>query len=237
MQFLRLCATVAYRQMGKKSSHREEILQLLRDGESIASIRLLYPSVNKGTIWRWQQEVRSEILTPEPELRSIDEPVVKSLERELKDYDPTLLERRKLVWTLHCLRFSRSQIATQIVLKFNLEHYDATTVYRDIQYSYSLYQDEYRADIEQHFHLEMENLGFWQSKLSPAIEQGDIKAIQTALMISKWRCQILGIGKDHKISIDASVDCAIDELLDIAKQTLDKDSYEKLAAKLREEFE
>ena len=219
--------------MGRRSSQREEILKLLRDGKSVASIRSRYPSVGKTTLFRWQQELRSEMLTPEPELRSIDEPVGIPLETQFKFFDPRLLERRRLVWDMHCARVSRKQIATQVSKTFDLPNYKPIDVYRDIQHAYEFVQGEYESDLREQFHLEMENLATCHMRIWPAVQEGDLKAIQVALSISDRRCQILGLHKAQRILFENAVSVAIGEILEVAAKTLDAESYEKLADALR----
>jgi hypothetical protein len=155
------------------------------------------------------------------------------LEKQFSNFDPNLLERRRQVWELHCARASRRQIATQISKAFNIPHYNEVDVYRDIQHGYQRVLGEYESDIREQFHLEMENLANCHLKIWPAVQKGDLKAIQIALSISDRRCQLLGLDKTQRLLIENSVSTAIAEILDSISGVLDEDAYEKVVGALR----
>jgi DNA-binding CsgD family transcriptional regulator len=107
--------------------------------------------------------------------------------------DAALAERDEQIWQLRLRGHSLRQIGSQVGLA-------ASSVLATLERGY---RERVHPKVDEARALELERLDDWLCKLQPGIEQGDDKAITTALRISDRRSKLLGL--DAPTRVDANV--------------------------------
>lgn len=108
--------------------------------------------------------------------------------------DAQLAERDELIWQLRLQGLSLRQIGAKVGLSHPSVHDILQTGYQERIYPKV---DEQRA-------LELERLDTWLCKLQPGIDQGDDKAIATALRISERRARLVGMDAPTRVHAEVT---------------------------------
>lgn len=127
-----------------------------------------------------------------------------------------------------CAGLSFGEIASIVRQKLNLPNYSETSAYNDIRNVLREQAELLREEVAEIRQLETNRLDQWLSRLQTKINNGDTKAIGTALAIQERRAKLLGLDAPLEVKVQTQVREQISEFLVGLRQHLDASAWEQV---------
>jgi len=125
-----------------------------------------------------------------------------------KGPDPSAVERRAHALELRKRGMSYRQIGQELGVSRNTAHKYVTAELDELR-------AETRASAEQLRDLELERLDQYLARLQPKIEDGDEKAIATALRVQERRAKLTGLDAPQRTEVTIGGESVIDRLREV----------------------
>jgi len=125
-----------------------------------------------------------------------------------KGPDPSAVERRAQALELRKRGMSYRQIGQELGVSRNTAHKYVTAELDELR-------AETRASAEQLRDLELERLDQYLARLQPKIDDGDEKAIATALRVQERRAKLTGLDAPQRTEVTIGGESAIDRLREV----------------------
>ena len=125
-----------------------------------------------------------------------------------KGPDPSAVERRAQALELRKRGMSYRQIGQELGVSRNTAHRYVTEELDELR-------AETRASAEQLRDLELERLDQYLARLQPKIEDGDEKAIATALRVQERRAKLTGLDAPQRTEVTIGGESVIDRLREV----------------------
>ena len=125
-----------------------------------------------------------------------------------KGPDPSAVERRAQALELRKRGMSYRQIGQELGVSRNTAHRYVTEELDELR-------AETRASAEQLRDLELERLDQYLARLQPKIEDGDEKAIATALRVQERRAKLTGLDAPQRSEVTIGGESVIDRLREV----------------------
>jgi hypothetical protein len=152
--------------------------------------------------------------------------------KRTKSKSITIAERRSKALQLRKTGATLEAVAAAISLEFKNPKYDRSRAFEDIDKSLKELNETCSHDAEEYRRQQLERLDHWLSKLEAKIEQGDPKAIATAIQISDRQCKLLGLDAPIQLMVQQQAESQIDEelrsFLESIQGLLSRDAYREV---------
>ena len=125
-----------------------------------------------------------------------------------KGPDPSAVERRAQALELRKRGMSYRQIGQELGVSRNTAHKYVTAELDELR-------AETRVSAEQLRDLELERLDQYLARLQPKIEDGDEKAIATALRVQERRAKLTGLDAPQRTEVTIGGESVIDRLREV----------------------
>jgi hypothetical protein len=140
--------------------------------------------------------------------------------------------RRSRVMHLRKTGATLETIAALIRIEFELPNYDRRRCFEDIDAVLLELNAECSHDTEEYRRQQLERLDDWLFRLQPKIQQGDPKAIATAVKISDHQCKLLGLDAPIQLMVQKEAEAQIEEelrsFLAMVQGLLSREAYQEL---------
>ena len=124
---------------------------------------------------------------------------------------PSLSDRERIahVWELRLSGYSHDAIALELANRFSADllpkGWSAKSVYADCQVALNQVSDEYRETAIELVQIEAARFDKMQAAIWQKAEEGDVKAVEAVLAISRERRRMLGLDSPEKFVVDYRV--------------------------------
>lgn len=140
-----------------------------------------------------------------------------------------LQDRRYKALNLRKMGLSYRAIAERMVSEYkDLDNYTFQMAYQDVKHVLHDIGEKTAHDAAELRTIELERYDQMLLKLMPKILQGDTKAIDTALRISKERRAMLGLDAPMEVKITEAVENELDSFLSSLQPFLTTDAYKQV---------
>jgi len=116
-----------------------------------------------------------------------------------------LQQRRERAVALRKTGASFRAIAAKIAADFGQEKYNESVAYKDVRIALEESRERMHLDSAELIQLELQRYDDYLLRLQPDIQKGDIRAIESALKISKQRRELLGLDAPIQIQVEEKV--------------------------------
>ena len=114
----------------------------------------------------------------------------------------TIIARRARAIGLRKRGLTLESIASLIATEFGIPTYCRQRAFDDVREAIAQLNQEASVDADEHRQMELSRLDHYLTRLAPAIETGEAKAIEAALKISRARCSMLGLDAGVRIIVE-----------------------------------
>lgn len=133
------------------------------------------------------------------------------------------IRRRNRALQLRLNGYKYSEIATAILLEFDVTEYSSSNVRSDIDAAMRFEQEEYSGNIQALRTFEIHRLDNYLHSLQNQIAQGDINAINTALKIMDQRCKLHGLYPPQELKIRQGIVEGVSEQINLLFKAVHND--------------
>lgn len=123
-------------------------------------------------------------------------------------------------------------VATVIAQEFKIPNYNRSRAFEDIDECLKTLNAECSHTTEEYRREQLERLDDWLSRLQPAIERGDVKAIGAAIQIIDRKCKLLGLDAPIQLMVQQQAEFQIEaelrSFLTSVQGLLSRDAYQEL---------
>jgi len=138
----------------------------------------------------------------------------------------TIIARRARAIGLRKRGLTLESIASLIATEFGIPTYCRQRAFDDVRESIAQLNQEASVDADEHRQMELSRLDHYLTRLAPAIEIGEAKAIEAALKISRARCSMLGLDAGVRIIVEKELTVEIELVLSKLETALDAPTYQ-----------
>jgi hypothetical protein len=138
----------------------------------------------------------------------------------------TIIARRARAIGLRKRGLTLESIASLIATEFGIPTYCRQRAFDDVRESIAQLNQEASVDADEHRQMELSRLDHYLTRLAPAIETGEAKAIEAALKISRARCSMLGLDAGVRIIVEKELTVEIELVLSKLETALDAPTYQ-----------
>lgn len=138
-----------------------------------------------------------------------------------------LAERRQKAISLRKAGASFQAIASKLSQEYG-EKYSRVHAFKDVDACLTDIKELTTHDAEELRTLELERYDNYLLSLGPKIQQGNERAIATAIQISDRRCKLLGLDAPVKVKIEEGVENELRQFLDGLSTVLDNDTFQRV---------
>jgi hypothetical protein len=144
----------------------------------------------------------------------------------------TIAERRSKALQLRKTGATLEAVAAVIAKDFDNPKYGRAHAFKDIDDSLRDLNETCSHSAEEYRRQQLERLEDWLFRLQPKIQQGDPKAIATAIQVSDRQCKLLGLDAPVQLMVQQQAESQIDEelrsFLTSVQGLLSRDAYREL---------
>ena len=138
----------------------------------------------------------------------------------------TIIARRARAIGLRKRGLTLESIASLIATEFGIPTYCRQRAFDDVREAIAQLNQEASVDADEHRQMELSRLDHYLTRLAPAIETGEAKAIEAALKISRARCSMLGLDAGVRIIVEKELTVEIELVLSKLETALDAPTYQ-----------